>query len=26
VLGHGGDITLGDSDLGGLKVEIRLPV
>lgn len=26
VLGHGGDITLGDSDLGGLKVDIRLPV
>lgn len=26
VLGHGGDITLGDSDLGGLKVEIRLPI
>lgn len=25
VLGHGGDITLGDSDLGGLKVEIKLP-
>ena len=25
VLGHGGDITLGDSELGGLKVEIKLP-
>lgn len=23
--GHGGDITLGDSDLGGLKAVIRLP-
>lgn len=23
--GHGGDITLGRSDLGGLKAEIRLP-
>lgn len=26
VRGHGGDITLGHSDLGGLKATIRLPV
>jgi len=24
--GHGGDITLGDSDMGGLKAELRIPV
>lgn len=25
ILGHGGDITLGDSPLGGLRVIVRLP-
>ncbi|MEQ8697809.1 MAG: ATP-binding protein, partial [Bauldia litoralis] len=26
IRGHGGDIMLGDSPLGGLRVVIRLPV
>ena len=26
VLGHGGELTLGDSPLGGLRVAIKLPV
>ncbi|VAW13539.1 Osmolarity sensor protein EnvZ [hydrothermal vent metagenome] len=26
VIGHGGDITLSDSELGGLKVAVRIPI
>ena len=26
ILGHGGELTLGDSPLGGLRVSIKLPV
>ncbi len=26
VLGHGGDLALGDSPLGGLRVVIKLPI
>jgi len=26
ILSHGGELTLGDSPLGGLRVAIKLPV
>jgi two-component system osmolarity sensor histidine kinase EnvZ len=26
VLGHGGDLTLGDSPMGGLRACVRLPL